>query len=101
MIANVSPKVVFGMHFKIKIQKINDSMLDIYGILVAVFFLTDKANWIRFFEETFLVANVSLEVVFRMSNLILSSTDINSLNKSSDKSFIPFKKPSQLSNALN
>ena len=37
----------------------------------------DKANRVRFFEETFLVANVNPDIVFRMLFLILSSADVN------------------------
>ena len=41
-------------------------MLDTYGMVVAAFSVKDKANRVRFFEETFLVANVSPEVVLGM-----------------------------------
>ena len=50
-------------------------------MVVAVFSVVDKANQVNFFEETFLVANVSLEVVFVMSFLILSGTDIDFLDR--------------------
>ena len=39
--------------------------------------MEDKANRIRFFEETFLVANVSREVVLGMPFLTLSGADID------------------------
>ena len=42
--------------------------------------MTDKANRVRFFEETFLVANVSPEVVFRILFLTLSGADVDFLN---------------------
>ena len=45
-------------------QKIDGNTLDTYEMVVAAFLVTDKAKEIRFFEETFLVANVSPEVVF-------------------------------------
>ena len=41
----------------------------------------NKGNRVRFFEETFLVANISLEVIFGMSFLTLSSTDIHFLDQ--------------------
>ena len=41
--------------------------------------MTDKANRIRFFEETFLVANVNLEVIFGMPLLTLSDTNVDFL----------------------
>lgn len=40
-------------------KKIDGIILDIYEMVVAAFFVTNKANQIRFFEKTFLVANVS------------------------------------------
>ena len=58
-------------------QKIDGTMLNIFEMLVTVFSVIDKANQVRFFEETFLVANVSPEVVFGMPFLTLSDTDVN------------------------
>ena len=59
------------------VQKIDGIILETFGIIVIAFSVTDKANRIRFFEETFLVANVSPEVVFEMPFLILSGVDVN------------------------
>ena len=42
---------------------------------------TDKENRVRFFEETFLVANVSPEVVLGMSFLTFSSADVDFLDR--------------------
>ena len=55
-------------------------MLNTYGILVAAFLVTDKANQVRFFEKTFLVANISPEVVFGMLFLTLSGINIDFLD---------------------
>ena len=52
-------------------------MLDTYGMVVAAFSVEDKANWVRFFEKTFLVANVSPKVVLGMPFLILSGADVD------------------------
>ena len=49
--------------------------------MVVAFSVTDKANRVRFFEETFLVANVSPEVVLEISFLTLSSADIDFLGR--------------------
>ena len=49
-------------------------------MVVAVFLITDKANQVRFFEKTFPIANISLEVVFGILFLTLSSANIDSLN---------------------
>ena len=58
-------------------QKIDGTTLDTYGMVVAAFSMMNKANWVRFFEETFLMTNISLELVFGMSFLTLSSADID------------------------
>ena len=54
-------------------------MLDIFEMIILAFLVIDKANCVRFFEETFLVANISLEVVLGMPFLILSDVDGNFL----------------------
>ena len=46
-------------------------------IMVAAFSVTDQADKVRFFEEIFLVANVSPDVVFRMSFLTLSGANVD------------------------
>ena len=51
--------------------------MDTYGIVVTAFSVEDKANRVRFFEKTFLVANVSPEVVFGMLFLTLSNIDVD------------------------
>ena len=58
-------------------QKINGIILNTYGMVVAAFSVVDKANRVRFFEETFLVANVSPEVVLGMPFLTLSNADVD------------------------
>ena len=39
--------------------------------------MVDKANQVRFFKETFLMANVSPEIIFRMLFLTLSGADVD------------------------
>ena len=58
-------------------QKIDGTTLDTNGMVVAAFSVVDKANRVRFFEETFLVANVSPEVVLGMPFLTLSNADVD------------------------
>ena len=48
-------------------------------MVVAAFSMKDKANRVRFFEETFLVANISPKVVFGMPFLTLSSANVDFL----------------------
>ena len=61
----------------VRAQKIDGTMLDTHGMVVAAFSMVDKANYIRFFEETFLVANVSLKIVLGMLFLTLSGVDVD------------------------
>ena len=44
-------------------QKIDGTILNNYGMVLAAFSVINKANQGIFFEETFLMANVSLEIV--------------------------------------
>lgn len=46
-------------------------------MVVSIYFILDKNNWEKFFEEDFLFANVKLDVVLGMPFLIMSNADIN------------------------
>ena len=50
-------------------------------MIVVAFLVTDKANQVKFFEKTFLVANVSPEVIFEMLFLNLSGADVDFLDQ--------------------
>ena len=50
-------------------------------MVVAAFSVVDKANRVKFFEEIFLVANVSLEVVLGMLFITLSGVDVDYLGQ--------------------
>ena len=52
-----------------------------YRIIVTTFLVVDKANRVRFFEKTFLVANVSPEIVLGMPFFTLSGIDIDFLGR--------------------
>ena len=62
-------------------QKIDGTTLETYEIVVVALLVKDKANQIGFFEETFLVANVSPKVVFGMLFFILSGADVDFLGQ--------------------
>ena len=49
-------------------------------MVVIAFLVMDKANSVKFFEKTFLIANVGLEVVYGMSFLTLSNADVDFLD---------------------
>ena len=59
------------------VQKIDGTTLDNHGMVVAAFSVVDKANRVKFFEKTFLMANVSPKVVFGMLFLTLSGADVD------------------------
>ena len=61
------------------VQKIDGTMLDSFEMVVTAFSVTDKANRVKFFEQTFLVAHISPTRVLGMPFLNLSSTNINFL----------------------
>lgn len=63
----------------IRVQKIDGIMLDIYRMVVEAFLVTNKANWVRFFEENILVANICLKVILGMFFPTLSSVDVDFL----------------------
>ena len=62
-------------------QKIDGITLKTYGMVVTAFSVEDKANQVRFLEKTFLVVNVSLEMILRMSFLTLSGIDVDFLGR--------------------
>lgn len=49
-------------------------------MVVVDFLVTYKANQVKFFEEIFLIANVSLKIVFGILFLTLSDAKIDFLN---------------------
>ena len=58
-------------------QKIDDITLEIYTIVVSTFFVLDKDGRERFFEESFLLADVKPEIVFGILFLTMSNADID------------------------
>ena len=65
----------------VKAQKIDGNMLDTYEMIVATFLVTDKANQVRFFEETFIMANISPNVILGMLFLTLSGANVDFLDR--------------------
>ena len=58
-------------------QKIDGTTLETYGMVVSTFSVLDKDDRERFFEESFLLADVKPEIVFGMPFLTMSNADIN------------------------
>ena len=57
-------------------QKIDKSSLKTYGIVIAVFQVFDKFGSFWFFQETFLQANINIEIVLNMLFLTFSNADV-------------------------
>lgn len=58
-------------------QKINNSKLDIFGIVIASFQIKNKKERSQFFEETFFLADISMNIALRIFFLTLSNVEIN------------------------
>lgn len=64
-------------HTNVGAQKINCLTLKTYIITITEFLVIDKHRWIKFFKETFLLTDTSIEVVLGMPFFLLSYVDIN------------------------
>ena len=70
-----------GCHTNIGVQKINRSTLEIFEMVLTSFQIEDKFGKAWFFQKTFLLANISVKVILRISFLTLSNTDIQFAKK--------------------
>ena len=57
-------------------QKIDDSTFKIFGIVLASFQMKDKLGRAWFFQETFLLADLSIEIVLHIPFLTFSNVNI-------------------------
>ena len=57
-------------------QKIDGSSLRTFGMVIAGFQVEDKLGRVRFFQELFLLAETSMDVVLGMPFLVLGNADI-------------------------
>ena len=62
-------------------QKIDSSTFETFGIVLASFQIKDKLGRIRFFQETFLFANISTEVVLAMLFFTFSNANVRFIEK--------------------
>ena len=58
-------------------QKIDDTTLETYEMIVSTFFVINKDGRKKFFKENFLLANVKLDIVLKMLFLTMNNTDID------------------------
>ena len=63
------------------VQKIDGSLLAIYGIVIVAVQVVDKLSRSRFLQETFLLANISMKVVLSMPFHIFSNADVQFAEK--------------------
>ena len=60
----------------VRVQKIDNSSLQTFGMFIAGFKVEDKLGRARFFQKSFLLAETSIEVVLRMLFLTFSNANI-------------------------
>ena len=60
----------------VNVQKINESHLDIFEIVIADCSVQDKLERVQFFWNTFLLANIGLKVVLEMLFLTFNRANI-------------------------
>ena len=68
-------------YINVKAQKIDSSIFKTFEMVLASFQVEDKLEKARFFQETFLLANINMEVVLGILFLILSNADIQFTKK--------------------
>lgn len=59
------------------VQKIDSLAMKTYGMITIGVLVIDKLGQIRFFKETFLLADISMEVVLEILFLLLSHVNVN------------------------
>ena len=68
-----------GLHIRktnVRAQKIEDSTLKTFGMIIADLQVEDKGDRLRFFQETFLVADTKFEVIQGMLFLKISNANV-------------------------
>ena len=77
----MSLNFIWKLGFKIqktsvKAQKIDDSILNTFEIVIADFQMKDKANKPRFFQKLFLIIDINFEMILKIFFLKISNIDI-------------------------
>ena len=63
------------------VQKIDGSSLATYDMVIAAFQVVNKLSCSQFFQETFLLADISIEVVLGILFLTFSNADVQFAEK--------------------
>lgn len=61
----------------ISAQKIDDPYFKTFDMVIAIFQMDNKAERFQYFEEIFILADISISVTLCMPFLILSNVEIN------------------------
>lgn len=65
----------FYLKIDIDIPKIDSFILAIFYIVIATFSINDKNEKIKFFKQSFLLANISFDIIFEIFFLTLNNID--------------------------
>lgn len=68
-----------GLYIKktnVEAQKIDESNLKMHKMDLVIFSLKNKLGQVQFFKKTFLVADISLEVILEMFFLLFGNVNI-------------------------
>ena len=60
----------------VDVQKIDKFLLDTYAIVITAFQVVDKLGCFRFFQKTFLLADISIKMVVGMPFFALNNADV-------------------------
>ena len=82
----MTPAYAAHLGLKVKVtnvgaQKIDRSSLATYSIVIAIFQVVNKLGCFWFFQKTFLLANISMQVVLAMPFLTLSNGNVQFAKK--------------------
>lgn len=72
--------IKLGLHIQktnINTQKIDDSKLNIFDIVITICLINDKNKKSRFFEKLFLLTDISIDITFGIFFFTLNNTQIN------------------------
>ena len=58
-------------------QKIDGSILETFGMVIADFQIEDKASKPKFFQKTFLIVDIKFKVILGMFFLKISNMDVS------------------------
>lgn len=60
----------------VRIEKIDGLALETYSMTLVKFLIQDSVGKVQFLEETFLLADISMEVILEMPFLFFSNTNV-------------------------